>query len=46
MRIDPDLAGSELDMILQYLDYQRATMLSKTDGLSRSSRHKSTRHQN
>jgi Protein of unknown function (DUF664) len=35
MRIDPDPAGSELDVILQYLDYQRETMLSKTDGLSR-----------
>ena len=35
MRIDPDPAGSELHMILQYLDYQRHTMLSKTDGLSR-----------
>ena len=35
MRIDPDPAGSERDVILQYLDYQRETMLSKTDGLSR-----------
>jgi uncharacterized damage-inducible protein DinB len=35
MRIDPDPAGSELDVILQYLDYQRETILSKTDGLSR-----------
>jgi uncharacterized damage-inducible protein DinB len=35
MRIDPDPAGSEMDMIVQYLDYQRETMLSKTGGLSR-----------
>jgi hypothetical protein len=35
MRIDPDPAGPELGMLLQYLDYQRETMLSKTDGLTR-----------
>ena len=35
MRIDPDPAGSELDVLSQYLNYQRETMLSKTDGLTR-----------
>jgi hypothetical protein len=35
MRIDPDPAGPELGMLSQYLDYQRETMLSKTDGLTR-----------
>ena len=35
MRIDPDPAGPELVMLSQYLDYQRETMLSKTDGLTR-----------
>jgi hypothetical protein len=35
MRIDPDPAGSELEVILRYLDYQRETMLLKADGLSR-----------
>lgn len=34
MRIDPDPRGSELGMLAQYLDYQRATILSKTDGLT------------
>lgn len=34
MRIDPDPEGAELVMLAQYLDYQRATMLSKTDGLT------------
>ena len=35
MRIDPALAGPELGMLSQYLDYQRETILSKTDGLTR-----------
>lgn len=35
MRIDPDPDGSELGMLAQYLDYQRETMLRKTDGLTR-----------
>jgi uncharacterized damage-inducible protein DinB len=35
MRIDPDPGGSELDLLGQYLDYQRETVLLKTDGLSR-----------
>lgn len=34
MRIDPDPGGSELELLAQYLDYQRETMLSKTRGLS------------
>ncbi len=34
MRIDPDPAGSETVLLGQYLDYQRETMLSKTDGLT------------
>lgn len=35
MRIDPDPDGSEFGMLSQYLDDQRETMLSKTDGLTR-----------
>lgn len=35
MRVDPDPAGSEAALLGQYLDYQRETMLSKTDGLTR-----------
>jgi uncharacterized damage-inducible protein DinB len=35
MRIDPDPGASELDLLGQYLDYQRETVLSKTEGLSR-----------
>jgi uncharacterized damage-inducible protein DinB len=34
VRIDPDPGGSELSLLTQYLDYQRETMLSKTDGLT------------
>ena len=34
MRIDPDPAGSELQLLGQYLDYQRETVLLKSDGLS------------
>jgi uncharacterized damage-inducible protein DinB len=35
VRVDPDPGGSELNSLLEYLDYQRETMLSKTDGLTR-----------
>ena len=35
VRIDPDPDGAEFSMLSQYLDYQRETMLSKTDGLTR-----------
>ncbi len=35
MRDDPDPGGSELALLGEYLDYQRETMLSKTDGLTR-----------
>jgi hypothetical protein len=34
VRIDPDRNGSERTLLGQYLDYQRETMLSKTDGLT------------
>jgi uncharacterized damage-inducible protein DinB len=34
MRIDPDPGGSERALLAQYLDYQRETMLAKTDGLT------------
>ena len=34
VRIDPDPGGPELALLEQYLDYQRETMLSKTDGLT------------
>jgi uncharacterized damage-inducible protein DinB len=34
MRIDPDRNAPELETIGQYLDYQRATMLLKTEGLT------------
>ncbi len=34
MRIDPDPDGSEFSLLVQYLDYQRETVLSKTDGLT------------
>jgi uncharacterized damage-inducible protein DinB len=34
MRFDPDLLASELDLLEQYLDYQRETVLSKTEGLT------------
>lgn len=34
MRIEPDPGGSELTSIREYLDYQRETMLLKTDGLT------------
>jgi hypothetical protein len=35
MRIDTDPGGSEPELLSQYLDYQRETVLLKTDGLSR-----------
>jgi hypothetical protein len=34
MRTDPDPNGSELSLLVGYLDYQRETVLSKTDGLT------------
>jgi uncharacterized damage-inducible protein DinB len=34
MRVDPDPGGSEALLLGQYLDYQRATVRLKTDGLS------------
>jgi uncharacterized damage-inducible protein DinB len=33
MRTDPPDSGPELDQLTAYLDYQRATVLLKTDGL-------------
>ena len=33
MRTDPDPTGSEGALLGQYLDYQRETVLLKTDGL-------------
>ena len=33
VRIDPDPVGSEAALLSQYLDYQRETMLVKTEGL-------------
>ena len=35
MRTQPDPGGSELGLLEQYLDYQRETVLLKTDGLTR-----------
>src|SRR6266702_559112 len=32
-RIDPDLIAPERDALAQWLDYQRATVLKKLDGL-------------
>jgi uncharacterized damage-inducible protein DinB len=34
MRIDPEPDGSEPTLMVQYLDYQRETVLAKTEGLS------------
>ena len=34
MRIDPDPEGSELTLLVQYLDFQRETVLAKTEGLT------------
>jgi uncharacterized damage-inducible protein DinB len=33
VRAEPDPNGSEAESLNQYLDYQRATLLAKTDGL-------------
>jgi uncharacterized damage-inducible protein DinB len=33
MRVDPDPTASEAEALAQYLDYQRATVLAKTEGL-------------
>jgi uncharacterized damage-inducible protein DinB len=33
MRLEPDPAASEAEALAQYLDYQRATVLAKTEGL-------------
>jgi len=33
MRTDPDPLGSEAELLGQYLDYQRETVLAKTEGL-------------
>jgi len=35
MRTDPDPGGGERDLLGQYLDYQRETVLAKTEGLDR-----------
>jgi uncharacterized damage-inducible protein DinB len=35
VRTDPDPAGSETELLTQYLDYQRETILLKTAGLTR-----------
>ena len=35
MRVEPARDAGERDMLGQYLDYQRATMLAKADGLTR-----------
>jgi len=35
VRDQPDPRGTELELLGQYLDYQRETVLLKTDGLSR-----------
>jgi uncharacterized damage-inducible protein DinB len=35
MRIDPDPVASELNTLVEYLDYQRETVLAKTDDLTR-----------
>jgi uncharacterized damage-inducible protein DinB len=34
MRSDPNRNGSELTLLVEYLDYQRETMLCKTEGLT------------
>lgn len=34
MRVDPELSGSERELLGQYLDYQRETVLLKAEGLS------------
>jgi uncharacterized damage-inducible protein DinB len=35
MRTDPDPGGGEGELLTQYLDYQRETVLAKTEGLDR-----------
>jgi uncharacterized damage-inducible protein DinB len=35
VRTDPDPNGSDLDLLVEYLDYQRETVLAKTEGLNR-----------
>ena len=35
MRIDPQPVGPEREVLAEYLDFQRETMLDKTDGLTR-----------
>jgi uncharacterized damage-inducible protein DinB len=35
MRRDPEPDASDLDLLIEYLDYQRETVLSKTEGLTR-----------
>ena len=34
MRIDPEPEGSEFTLLVEYLDYQRETVLAKTEGLT------------
>jgi uncharacterized damage-inducible protein DinB len=34
MRVDPDPQGSERELLSQYLDFQRETMVRKVEGLS------------
>jgi uncharacterized damage-inducible protein DinB len=34
VRTDPDLSGAEFDLLCEYLDYQRETLLMKVDGLT------------
>ena len=34
MRIDPQPEGSELTLLVEYLDFQRETVLAKTEGLT------------
>lgn len=36
MRVDPDLGASGLGLVGQYLDFQRATVLGKAEGLTSS----------
>ena len=35
MRIDPEPDGSELTLLVEYLDFQRETVLAKTEGSHR-----------
>ncbi len=35
MRIDPEPEGTELTLLVAYLDFQRETVLAKTEGLTR-----------